>query len=181
MEYLIVVDMQNDFIDGSLGSAEAQAIVPAVAEKIKNFKGQVITTMDTHFDNYLEETLEGTKLPVIHCLVGTEGYKLNKDINAAIEDREGDTFNFYKETFGSNELVRYLVGEEMESWVDIELIELCGLCTDICVVSNALLLRAAFPNAVIQVDATLTAGATPETKAAALTTMKMCQIDIINE
>ncbi|MBQ2823134.1 MAG: cysteine hydrolase [Oscillospiraceae bacterium] len=174
---LVVVDMQNDFIDGALGTAEAQAIVDVTAEKIRSFDGIVITTQDTHYENY-SETMEGRKLPVKHCIEGEQGWKLNDKIAAAVSEK-AETYNISKHTFGSMELVeavrRYMHRYEIES------IELVGLCTDICVVSNAMLLRAAFPNMILNVDAGCCAGVTPETHKAALVTMKQCQIDVTGE
>lgn len=170
---LVVVDMQKDFIDGSLGTPEAQAIVPAVVEKIKSFDGDVIYTMDTHDDNYLE-TQEGRKLPVVHCVVNTDGWKLHPDVQVALNEKHANVIT--KSTFGAVDLVDDIEwdrrGKEYDS------IELVGLCTDICVVSNALLLKACYPETPISVDASCCAGVTPETHQAALTTMKMCQIEV---
>ncbi|MCQ2353856.1 MAG: cysteine hydrolase [Clostridia bacterium] len=170
---LVVVDMQNDFVDGALGTAEAVAIVPNVARKIREFCGdEIFVTYDTHYDNYLN-THEGHKLPVPHCIDGTYGHDLNAEIKNALAGREYK--DVIKAGFGSFSISKGLKdrypGEEME-------FELVGLCTDICVVSNALILRAGYPNAKITVDASCCAGVTPETHNAALTTMKCCQIDI---
>lgn len=165
---LIVVDMQNDFIDGALGTAEAVSIVPAVQKKIEAYQGQdceVIFTMDTHYENYLE-TLEGKKLPVIHCLKGTKGWQLN----SRISDFEGRRFE--KNAFGSTEMARYVGAGEYES------VELVGLCTDICVISNAMLIKAVLPGTPVSVDSACCAGVTPESHRNALEAMKMCQIDI---
>lgn len=170
---LIVVDMQNDFVDGALGSSEAQAIVLNVIEKIESFDGDIIATYDTHFDDY-PKTSEGKKLPVPHCIKGTYGWELNEAVQTALEKKGYASVE--KPTFGSvdlPEIIREEYGEE-----DLY-IELCGLCTDICVVSNALLLKANFPEASIAVDASCCAGVTPEKHKAALTTMSCCQIDII--
>lgn len=171
---LIVVDIQKDFVDGALGTAEAVAMVGNAAKKIKEFDGDIFVTYDTHFENYME-TAEGGKLPVPHCIKGTKGWELDTNITKALE---GKTFtNVEKLTFGSTELpnlVRNVVGDDE---FDITLI---GLCTDICVVSNALILKANFPEKDIYVDASCCAGVTVETHNAALTTMKMCQIDIID-
>ena len=170
--FLVVVDMQNDFVDGALGTKEAVSIVPNVAEKIREFGGEVFATLDTHFENYLD-TAEGKKLPVPHCISGTEWNKLNKSVKAAL-DEKGYT-PIEKVTFGSVDLPDMISlasdGEEFT-------VELIGLCTDICVVSNALLLKAFFPEAEISVDASCCAGVTPEAHEAALTTMKSCQINI---
>ena len=166
MKYLIVVDMQNDFIDGSLGSAMAQAIVPKVVEKAAHFDGKVIFTRDTHGPNYLN-TQEGRKLPVKHCIQGTPGWQICEELQpfaANVVD---------KLSFGSISLPRLLAQEGTP-----ESIELCGLCTDICVVSNALMLKANFPEMEIAVDSTCCAGVTPETHEAALATMRCCQIDV---
>lgn len=170
---LVVVDMQNDFVDGALGTAEAVKIVPDVKKKIKEFSGEIFVTMDTHFENYLE-TSEGKKLPVPHCIKGTDGWNVNRDVMSALQ---GKNFTIVeKNTFGSVSLPK-LIEEKVGS--DDFQIELVGLCTDICVVSNALLLKARFPEKQIQVDAVCCAGVTAESHDAALLTMKMCQIDII--
>lgn len=169
---LVVVDMQKDFVDGALGTAEAVAIVPKVAEKIRQFEGTVFVTYDTHDENYLMSN-EGRKLPVAHCIKGTPGWELNADVAAALEGKRYTAVE--KPTFGSvelPELVESAVGPGMFT------VELVGLCTDICVVSNALLLKAYFPEMQIFVDADCCAGVTPESHAAALTTMKMCQITV---
>ncbi len=170
---LIVVDMQKDFIDGSLGTAEARAIVPAVVQKILDFDGDVVYTMDTHGDDYFD-TMEGKKLPVAHCVRGTEGWELEPSVSDALKKRGARQFP--KTTFGSLQMARELA-ETFSDDGKTEF-ELVGLCTDICVVSNALILRAAFPNAVIRADAGCCAGVTPDSHQAALTTMQMCQIDV---
>lgn len=170
---LIVVDMQNDFIDGSLGSPEALKIVDNVIEKIidiNNENSKIICTQDTHFEKYLE-TLEGQKLPVKHCIINTEGWLLNKKISQVLKDYKNVCY-IQKNTFG------YLDWEHLIP-KDTEQIELCGLCTDICVVSNALILRALYPNMIIKIDESCCAGVTPESHKNALETMKMCQIDIV--
>ena len=174
-QILIVVDIQKDFVDGALGTAEAVAIVDRAAKKIKAFNGEIFVTFDTHFENYMQ-TAEGGKLPVPHCIKGTDGWELNQSIAKSLEGK--DFTKVEKLTFGSTELpdlVRKAVGDE-----DFD-ITLIGLCTDICVVSNALILKANFPEKEIYVDATCCAGVTPETHNAALTTMKMCQINIIEK
>jgi nicotinamidase-related amidase len=165
---LIVVDMQNDFIDGALGTAEAVSIVPAVKEKIAAFDGTVVYTRDSHLTDYLE-TREGKNLPVPHCIIGTNGWqispKLTPNDNAVIFD---------KPTFGSTDLMEWAVKEHgADSFGKITLI---GLCTDICVISNAMLLKAALPEVDITVDSACCAGVTPESHDNALTAMKMCQI-----
>ena len=167
---LIVVDMQNDFITGTLGTEEAQAIVPNVKKKIEEYKARgdkIIFTRDTHRANYLE-TNEGKYLPVEHCIRGTYGWIVANEVNYP-EYRHID-----KPTFG------YMYWDSDISY-DVDEIEIIGLCTDICVVSNALILKAQFPDANITVDASCCAGVTPESHQAALTTMKMCQIKIVGE
>jgi nicotinamidase-related amidase len=171
---LIVVDMQNDFIDGALGTKEAQAIVPNVVEKIKHWKGEIIVTQDTHYDNYLE-TREGKYLPVKHCIDGTDGHKINESVFDVLVKHRGNFAFLNKITFGSTALPEIIRGQ------NFEYIEIVGLCTDICVVSNAMLLKANYPEIDITVDASCCAGVTPESHQAALTTMKMCQINVIGE
>jgi len=172
--FLIVVDMQNDFIDGALGTKEAVAVVPNVLRRIQACRREgfaVIATLDTHPENYLQ-TREGQKLPVPHCIRGTGGW----DLSPALKEALDTALKVEKPTFGSlklPELVREISGGQPES------IELVGLCTDICVVSNALLLKAAFPEARIQVRKDCCADVTPEKHAAALETMASCQIDIL--
>ncbi len=172
MNALIVVDMQNDFIDGSLGTPEAQRIVARVAEKIAGFDGIVICTRDTHGADYLE-TLEGKNLPVAHCIRGTDGHSLHADIRAACE-KKGAVY-VDKPAFGSPELAAVLRERAADA---LESIELAGLCTDICVISNALLLKAFFPETPVFVDASCCAGVTPESHENALDAMRMCQIVI---
>jgi len=173
MKILVVVDMQNDFIDGALGTPEAQKIVPAVAEKIKNWKGVVYATQDTHQPDYLT-TQEGRNLPVTHCIEGTPGWELAPAIREALTDFTCLT----KPTFGSRALAEALVTANRSD--PIEEIELAGLCTDICVISNALVLKAFLPEVPITVDAACCAGVTPESHRNALAAMKMCQIGIAN-
>ncbi len=170
---LIVVDMQKDFVDGALGTPEAVAIVPNVCEKIRSFDGEIIVTYDTHTADYMT-TAEGHKLPVEHCIKGTPGWELDAHVADALADKHYRSIE--KPTFGSvtlPQVVTEMVGEEDFT------VTLIGLCTDICVVSNALLLKAHFPEKAIGVDATCCAGVTPDTHTAALTTMQMCQIDLI--
>ncbi len=170
---LVVVDMQKDFVDGTLGTKEAVAIIENVVKKIKSFAGKIFVTYDTHYDNYME-TSEGKKLPVLHCIKGTEGWKLNAKVEAALEGK--DVARIEKGTFGSvvlpQEIGAYVGDAEAE-------VQIIGLCTDICVVSNALIVKANFPEMKIGVDASCCAGVTPEAHRAALMTMKSCQIDII--
>lgn len=168
---LIVIDMQNDFIDGSLGTKEAQAIVQKVKKKIEEYKerkDEIIFTRDTHNENYLD-TQEGKKLPVKHCIKNTDGWQISSALDRT------DCICVDKNTFG------FIRWDEIKAQYDLELneIELVGLCTDICVVSNALILKAMFPEVEISVDADLCAGVTPDTHKAALETMKMCQINVI--
>lgn len=170
---LVVVDMQNDFIDGALGTGEAVAIVPKVVEKIENFKGQIFYTRDTHDENYLE-TQEGKNLPVKHCIVNTYGWELQEDIKALAQTRRSMIFD--KPTFGSLGLAGCLSG--IQKVASIDEIELVGLCTDICVISNALLLKAILPDTKISVDSSCCAGVTPESHENALKAMAMCQIEI---
>ena len=170
---LVAVDIQKDFVDGALGTAEAVAMVEKAAKKIREFEGKIFVTYDTHFENYMQ-TAEGKKLPVIHCVKGTAGWALDKNIANALKDKEFTAVE--KLTFGSTNLpllIKEAVGDE-----DFD-ITLIGLCTDICVVSNALILKANFPEKEIYVDAACCAGVTVDTHNAALNTMKMCQINII--
>jgi nicotinamidase-related amidase len=165
---LIVVDMQNDFIDGSLGTKEAVAILSNVKNKIDEYRqrgDEVIFTADTHFEDYLS-TNEGKHLPVKHCIKGTKGWEISPALNVS------NSKVIEKPTFG------YTEWKSVIENVDELSIELVGLCTDICVVSNALILKATFPNATIKVDSTCCAGVTPTSHASALTTMQMCQIEI---
>ncbi len=169
---LVVVDMQKDFVDGALGTKEAVAIVPAVVEKIKSYDaGDVFFTKDTHQKDYMS-TQEGSNLPVEHCIEGTPGWELDKDVAKML--RESKIVN--KPTFGSTDLAR-MIGD-IASGEEIE-IELIGLCTDICVVSNALLLKAFMPEVKISVDSACCAGVTPEKHEAALETMRSCQINVV--
>lgn len=168
--YLIVVDMQKDFVNGALGSAEAQAIVPAVVEKIAGFDGEVFATLDTHGEDYMD-TREGRFLPVPHCVKGTPGWEFDAKVLDALQ-KKGFTA-VEKPTFGSVDLPSLV---EKASDGEAFSIELIGLCTDICVVSNALLLKAHFPEADVFVDAACCAGVTPEKHSAALETMRSCQI-----
>ena len=168
---LIVVDMQNDFIDGALGTKEAVAIVPKVEEKIRNFDGEVFFTRDTH-ENWYLETQEGKNLPVVHCIRDTEGWQIRKELDALRKTEPVD-----KDTFGSTDLAGELVAINEDE--EIGSITLVGLCTDICVISNALLIKASLPEVPIYVDASCCAGVTPESHENALKAMEMCQIKII--
>lgn len=162
---LIVIDMQNDFIDGSLGTAEAVQIVGNVAAKIQEYKSrgdEIIFTRDTHHENYME-TNEGKHLPVVHCIEGTKGWEIREEL-----DTEGAKI-IDKPSFGYTKWGDY----------NFEEVELVGLCTDICVVSNALIIKALFPEIKVSVDASCCAGVTPESHEAAIKTMQMCQVEII--
>ena len=170
---LIVIDMQNDFIDAALGTKEAVSIVEAVKEKIRSFPAEdVIATMDTHDEDYMQ-TQEGKNLPVMHCIKGTDGWKIRPDIAELLTGAR----IYEKPTFGSTALAADL--KDLSEKEEIEL-ELVGLCTDICVVSNALLLKASMPEVKISVDAACCAGVTPQKHLAALETMRSCQIDVKN-
>ena len=161
---LIVVDMQKDFIDGALGTDEAVAIIENVKRKIAKYQAdgeEIIFTRDTHQENYLD-TNEGRYLPVPHCIEGTEGWQIPEDIAV-----EGAVY-LNKPSFGYLDWKKY----------DLEEVELIGLCTDICVVSNALIIKALYPEIKVSVDASCCAGVTPESHQAALTTMKMCQVEV---
>ena len=171
-QILVVVDMQKDFVDGALGSKEAVAILPAVVKKIRDFDGEIFVTLDTHSADYME-TAEGRKLPVPHCIKGTDGWALNNDVRAALAEKSYTPVE--KRTFGSVDLPGLIGQTAGDAPFSVELI---GLCTDICVVSNALLLKAYFPEAAIAVDAACCAGVTPEKHEAALETMRSCQIDV---
>ena len=169
---LIVIDMQNDFIDGALGTAEAVGIVEAVKEKIRSYPAaDVIATMDTHFDNYMQ-TQEGKYLPVPHCIRETAGWEIRPEIADLLKEAK----IYEKPTFGSTQLAADLKAAAEKEELELELI---GLCTDICVVSNALLLKAQMPEVKISVDASCCAGVTPVKHEAALETMRSCQIQVI--
>ncbi len=168
-ELLVVVDMQNDFITGALGTAEAQAIVPNVKAKIDEFienGQQVIFTRDTHYEDYLE-TQEGFNLPVVHCVEGTPGWEIESSLQLE------DAMVFDKVTFGSPELAAYIQEAEFD------VVTLVGVCTDICVISNAMLIKAFDTEVLVQVDSACCAGVTPEAHDNALKAMKQCQIEIL--
>ena len=172
MNILVVIDMQNDFIDGALGTPEAVAIVPKVMVKMMNFDGLVLATRDTHGEDYLERQ-EGKKLPVVHCIKGTHGWEIKDEIQQLLISQPID-----KPTFGSEALGKVL--KDLNNDVEpIDSITLVGLCTDICVISNAMLLNAFLPEVPIMVDASCCAGVTPESHERALEAMKACQIEII--
>ncbi|NLY44252.1 MAG: cysteine hydrolase [Clostridiaceae bacterium] len=173
-KYLIVIDMQNDFITGSLGTKEAQLIVPKVVDKVREYKEKgytIIFTQDTHNTDYLE-TQEGLNLPIPHCIKCTTGWQICNELLEFCDEV------YEKETFGSIHLVKKLT--EINKDNPIDEIELCGLCTDICVISNALLIKAFLPEVKITVDASCCAGTTPESHKNALEVMKVCQVNIIN-
>ena len=179
MKVLVVVDMQKDFVDGALGSPEAQAIVPNVATKVKEYaemeNGLVVYTRDTHFANYMD-TREGRYLPVPHCILETEGWEIVPEV---LNDQAAAVI-FNKDTFGYSaiaEEIGYIVNGELGQ--EIDSIEVCGLCTDICVVSNALILKASFPDIPFVVDSACCAGVTPEKHEAALEVMRSCQIEVV--
>lgn len=171
MKILIVVDMQNDFIDGSLGTKEAVSIVDKVVSRVKNFDGKVLFTRDTHYDDYYS-TLEGQHLSISHCIINTYGWQICDKLLPFVE-----TPPFDKLTFGSVELEKYMISLSKKE--NIESITLVGVCTDICVISNALLLKANFIDIPIIVEENLCAGVTPQSHKNAIEVMKMCQIDII--
>lgn len=173
MKVLVVVDMQNDFIDGSLGTKEAVAIVPNVIRKISEFEGRVLATRDTHFENYLE-TLEGKNLPVEHCIKDTKGWEIHPEIAKLIWEEPVD-----KPTFGSVALGEKLFDLSKEE--EIESVTLIGLCTDICVISNAMIIKANLPEVPVIVDASCCAGVSVESHKQALEAMKMCQIQVEGE
>ena len=168
---LVVIDMQNDFIDGTLGTKEAQQIVPLVVSKIHSYPQDCIyATRDTHPENYLE-TQEGRNLPVSHCIEGTKGWEIRKEIADAMPGAE----IINKPTFGSVVLAQELMERNAREPIEVELV---GLCTDICVVSNALLIKAILPEIVVKVDPGCCAGVTAQSHEAALATMRACQIQI---
>lgn len=178
---LVVVDVQNDFVDGVLGTPESRAIIPNIVKKIQNWDGAILYTMDTHSDTYLN-TNEGKHLPIPHCIQDTWGWKQNSAVASIISAREVESkfpetsvWSLKKSTFGSRCLGNVIFNGHYSY------IEFIGLCTDICVVSNALILKADCPECTIAVDPTCCAGTTPENHKAALTTMKMCQIEILGE
>ena len=178
MKALIVIDMQEDFIRGSLGSPEARAIIPAVAAKVAEYTAMeesvIIYTRDTHFDNYME-TMEGKYLPVPHCIVNTKGWQIIPEVY------NSDSVDIDKYTFGRRDLAEIVweaCGRKYNKF-DIDSIELVGVCTDICVISNALILKTGFDNTPIIVDSKCCAGVTPAKHEAALEVMRSCQIEVI--
>lgn len=178
-ELLAVIDMQNDFISGALGTKEAQEIVPNVCRKIESWQGDIIMTRDTHTEEYMD-TAEGKMLPIPHCICQTDGWQINEDVlNSYAKTKSAESGHFFtivdKPTFGSTVLAFWA---EMRNY---DRVVICGLCTDICVLSNAMLLRAALPEAEIIVDASCCAGVTPASHKAALDAMAPCNIKIINK
>lgn len=174
--FLVIIDMQNDFVTGSLGTKEAEAVVPAVLQKAADFKGQIIFTQDTHEGDYLS-TQEGKHLPVEHCIAHTEGWELVDGLKE-LQEKRGNTV-YRKHTFGSIELASDLLSRHRKN--QVESIELIGLCTDICIVSNALLLKAHLPEVPVIVDASCCAGVTPEKHKMALEVMESCQVIVTNK
>lgn len=173
---LVVIDMQNDFITGALGSEQAQEIVNNVAQRIKNFDGQVVFTRDTHYDNYLD-TREGKALPIVHCVEGTPGWELEKNIKKL--QLGGDYPVFDKITFGSKRMADFLL--YINKLKKIDEVTIIGLCTDICVISNAFIIQAYLPETTIVIDASCCAGVTEQSHKTALEAMRSCQIKIAGE
>ncbi len=173
---LIVVDMQNDFVDGALGSHEAVSILPAVTDKIRSHAGKIIFTRDTHTADYMN-TREGKHLPVPHCIKNTEGWEIRDEVWKAAAGKP-DVAVMDKPTFGSTELSAYL--SDYAKNHDLAEVTLIGICTDICVISNAMLIKAALPETDVTVDAACCAGVTPESHENALKAMQICQIKIQN-
>ena len=174
MKILIVVDMQKDFVDGSLGTTEAQAIVPAVVKKAADYEGEVIFTKDTHGKDYLS-TREGKYLPVEHCVKGTAGWEFLPELEKICSENQCTVYE--KETFGSVKLMEDLLQRQTAG--EIEEIELIGLCTDICVISNAMVIKANLPEAFIKVVENCCAGVTPQSHKNAVEAMRMCQVAVI--
>ncbi len=168
---LVVVDMQNDFITGTLANVEGQKIVDGIADLIKEFDGDIIATRDTHFDNYLD-TQEGKRLPVPHCIQGTDGWQIVPQIRDAL-DQKGRTIYMDKRTFGSTELGDFIVGRFYDEAT------LVGVCTDICVISNALMIKASAPETRVMIRRDLCAGVTPQSHEIALKAMAACQSQIV--
>ena len=169
---LVVVDMQNDFVTGVLGTAEAQSVVPAIAEYIKSYDGDVVFTRDTHKDNYMD-TLEGEKLPVPHCIENTTGWEIVPELKPLSEDKNITLKIFNKPTFGSVELAEFIKDS------GYELVDFCGVCTGICVISNEVTLKAFAPETRIVTHSDLCACVTPESHETALAAMKTCHIDVV--
>ena len=193
MKVLIIIDMQYDFIDGSLGTPEAEAIIPKIVEKINGADEDtvIIFTKDTHYADYLK-TQEGEHLPIPHCIRETNGWNIHKDVRAAWLAKEGrfvisqevfdieENNTIEKETFGSLKLGELLTKMDMFS-IEIDEVEICGICTDICVISNAMIVKNCLPETTITIDSSCCAGTTPEGHKTALDAMKACQINVIGE
>ncbi len=174
MKILVVIDMQNDFLTGALGNAETASVVDKVVEKMKDFHaaemdGRIIATLDTHYENYLS-TQEGKNLPIPHCIKGTHGWNLADQIKSSLSENDV-TIN--KKTFGAIDLP-----DVIRKMGEVDEISLIGICTDICVISNAMILKAAFPEVPIKVISSCCAGVTPESHENALNAMRVCQITI---
>jgi len=170
---LLVVDMQNDFIDGSLGTDEARSMLDGAVDKVRSYIDagvDVVFTMDTHGEDYLN-TQEGRKLPVCHCIAGTEGWEMPAELRKLADDSSSVIME--KDTFGNIEVADYLASEGYDE------IEIIGLCTDICVISNALIIRSRMPEASVRLDASCCAGVTPGSHEAALAAMRMCQVEVV--
>lgn len=173
-DVLVIVDVQNDFVNGALGTREAEEVLPSILEKVRDFTGRVIATRDTHSDDYLE-TQEGERLPVVHCLKGSEGWGFPDELDSLIREREAAIYE--KSTFGSPALARDL--RDFFDRGEIRSVEIIGICTDICVVSNALLIKAESPELPLTVDARCCAGVTPEKHGAALDVLESCQVEVV--
>ena len=173
MRYLIIIDVQNDFVSGSLGTAEARQMLPALLKKASEFEGKIIMTKDTHGDDY-PDTQEGKKLPVPHCVKGTAGWEFPEALEKIQKEKQAKVYE--KSCFGSRELAEDIRRLYEEGKIDS--VELTGLCTDICVVSNALLIKAAAPELPVSVDASCCAGVTPQKHEGALEVMESCQVTI---
>ena len=171
---LIVVDMQNDFVDGALGTKEAIAIVPKIVSKIQNFNGEVIYTRDTHDNNY-QSTQEGKKLPVVHCVKDSKGWQLVDQINVLAQQANSRIFD--KPAFGCPEMAQYVTKLYDDNKVDE--VEFVGVCTDICVISNSIILKSNAPELRVIVDSSCCAGVTPESHDNALRAMAVCQMEIV--
>lgn len=175
MKVLVVVDMQTDFINGALANKKAEEIVPKIAEYVRNFEGITIFTRDTHGSDYLE-TMEGKNLPILHCIVGTDGWEVHKDLLNACVGKETNCFVFNKPTFGyASELSKFINDFKQP----ITEIQVCGTCTDICVISQVLGLKEHMSEVKISVLEDMCAGLTEEKHNAAIEVMKSCQVNII--
>ena len=178
MKCLIVIDMQNDFITGALGTERAKEILPNVIDKVKNYDGRVYYTQDTHSPDTYFDTEEGKKLPILHCIPNTDGWNLPKELYDSIAKKDHDSVR--KSTFASEELVNKLRDFDFENSCRIEEIEIVGVCTNICVISNALLIKSYMPEIPIKVDASCCAGSSVDAHNRALKVMEDCHIDVTN-